>query len=40
MYKNKDEKLPKKKGGEWYEADAYYYEGHRSDNRIVYSNDG
>ena len=40
VYKNTDHLLPEKPGRTWYEADINYKSGYRSDQRIVYSNDG
>ena len=39
-YENKNGHLPSAPGRKWYEADINYYEGHRNDHRIVWSNDG
>ena len=40
VYKNRNSHLPCKEGRIWYEADINYRFGFRSNQRIVYSNDG
>ncbi len=40
IYYNYDGKLPQTPSREWYEADFGYIYGYRSDNRLLYSNDG
>ena len=40
VYRNDDGQLPNDPGRIWYKADIKYYEGHRNDHRIVWSNDG
>ena len=39
-YDNENGHLPSVPGRTWYEADINYYEGHRNNHRIVWSNDG
>ena len=39
-YENKNGHLPSAPGRKWYEADINYYERHRNNHRIVWSNDG
>ena len=40
VYQNRDGKLPMTGGRVWYEADINYDGGYRSNDRIIYSNDG
>lgn len=40
IYDNENGHLPEAPGRIWHEADINYYEGHRNDHRIVWSNDG
>lgn len=40
IYSNREGKLPSTPGRIWYEADINYIEGHRNDERILFSNDG
>lgn len=40
VYNNDDNRLPDDVGRIWYEADINYRNGHRNDQRIVWSNDG
>lgn len=40
IYQNRDGKLPMTGGRVWYEADINYDGGYRSNDRIIYSNDG
>ena len=40
VYQNRDGKLPMVGGRVWYEADINYNGGYRSNDRILYSNDG
>ena len=40
IYENRNHHLPEKPGRTWYEADINYKSRYRSDQRIVYSNDG
>lgn len=39
-YEDKEGHLPFAPGRLWFEADINYYEGHRNDHRIIWSNDG
>ncbi len=40
VFHNNEERLPKKNGRVWFEADINYIEGYRNHQRILYSNDG
>lgn len=40
MFRNRENKLPAKKGRVWFEADIHYNGGKRGKDRIVFSNDG
>lgn len=40
IFRNREKKLPDKKGRIWYEADINYKSGHRGKDRILFSNDG
>ncbi len=40
VYHNKEDRLPRKNGRVWYEADINYIEGYRGHERMLYSNDG
>lgn len=40
IFRNREKKLPDKKGRVWYEADINYTSGHRGKDRILFSNDG
>ncbi|WP_407672907.1 ribonuclease domain-containing protein [Paenibacillus profundus] len=40
VFRNREGKLPKKKGRVWYEADINYESGFRGKDRILYSSDG
>jgi len=40
IFRNREKKLPDKKGRIWYEADINYTSGHRGKDRILFSNDG
>ncbi|MEQ7049653.1 ribonuclease domain-containing protein [Paenibacillaceae sp. P-4] len=40
IFRNREGKLPKKKGRIWYEADINYSKGFRGKDRLLFSNDG
>lgn len=40
IFRNREGKLPKKKGRIWYEADMNYFKGFRGKDRLLFSNDG
>ena len=40
IYRNEDGHLPDTAGRIWYEADINYEKGYRSNDRILFSNDG
>lgn len=40
IFRNREKKLPVKKGRIWYEADINYESGRRGKDRILFSNDG
>jgi len=40
IFRNREGKLPKKKGRIWYEADMNYSKGFRGKDRLLFSNDG
>lgn len=40
VFENKEGYLPKEKGRIWYECDVNVVDGHRGEERLVYSNDG
>ncbi|WP_289355539.1 ribonuclease domain-containing protein [Paenibacillus sp. S-12] len=40
IFRNREGKLPKKKGRIWYEADIHYSDGFRGKDRLLFSNDG
>ncbi len=39
-YRNKDNILPRKAGRIWYETDLNYTDGYRTNDRLMFSNDG
>ncbi|SDD17783.1 ribonuclease [Niabella drilacis] len=39
-FSNREKALPVKSGRKWYEADINYHCGHRSADRLLFSNDG
>ncbi|MDE9444439.1 barnase [Xenorhabdus bovienii] len=39
-FSNRENKLPKKRDRQWFEADVNYSCGHRGSDRLLYSNDG
>ncbi|MDD4801926.1 MAG: ribonuclease domain-containing protein [Syntrophomonas sp.] len=40
VFQNREGKLPKAKGRQWYECDVNYYGGYRGEERLIFSNDG
>ncbi|MEI8173968.1 MAG: ribonuclease domain-containing protein, partial [Deltaproteobacteria bacterium] len=40
VFRNRERRLPEKKGRVWFEADIHYKGGKRGKDRLIFSNDG